>query len=357
MAPSIARQAWLFCCNTVCSERVLSPILVLLVHGLLVADVTYHRQELWQEISLWYCSVRLLVVATIALYIGTSCTNPGFVESSESQSGTSSCTCCFLLCCGLCMRKGGSMGKVSHLSTDSTGGEPSTNLAPDEPLDSLDPESGVQMTVIDEGIQKRRGTMEIDADEEGVELRWCKRCQLQQPLRSKHCHDCGRCVRTHDHHCPWVGSCVGENNRVLFFWYLILQSIELGVFFKEGILGISLLKPSVVLMVGLLFIAIFFLMVSCLLSFHGFLILANLTTWEHISWRHITYLKSLRAERGSPFARSLWWNVAVYCCGALWCPSILRRFPNVRYDNGGVLWDLSEQRGMCCLIACCAETC
>ena len=59
------------------------------------------------------------------------------------------------------------MGKVSHLSTDSTGGEPSTNLAPDEPLDSLDPESGVQMTVIDEGIQKRRGTMEIDADEEG----------------------------------------------------------------------------------------------------------------------------------------------------------------------------------------------
>lgn len=53
----------------------------------------------------------------------------------------------------------------------------------------------------------------------------------------------------------------GENNRVLFFWYLIFQSAELAVFFKEGILGISLLKPSVVLMVGLLFIAIFFLMV------------------------------------------------------------------------------------------------
>ena len=30
--------------------------------------------------------------------------------------------------------------------------------------------------------------------------------------------------------------------------------------------------------------------VACLLSFHSFLILANLTTWEHISWRHITYL-------------------------------------------------------------------
>ena len=43
---------------------------------------------------------------------------------------------------------------------------------------------------------------------------------------------------------------------------------------------------------------------------------------------------------------SLWWNVAVYCCGALWCPSILRRFPNVRYDNGGVLWDLPLGRAV-----------
>ena len=42
-----------------------------------------------------------------------------------------------------------------------------------------------------------------------MELRFCKRCRLQQPLRTKHCYDCGRCVRTHDHHCPWVGSCVG----------------------------------------------------------------------------------------------------------------------------------------------------
>ena len=154
MAPSIARQAWVFCCNTVCSERVLSPVLVLLVHALLVADVTYHRRELWEDMTLWYRSVRLLVLATIALYIGTSCTNPGFVESQPETNR--SCNC-FLLCCALCM--GEKMAAKKHLSTDST--TSTTNLDADE---------GTQMTVIDEGIQKRRGNaedLEVDADQEG----------------------------------------------------------------------------------------------------------------------------------------------------------------------------------------------
>ena len=80
--------------------------------------------------------------------------------------------------------------------------------------------------------------------------------------------------------------------------------------------------------VGLIFIAVFFLMatgqinrlkhgdcqsslhkhsgrivfgwqwlqVSCLLCFHTFLMLANLTTWEHISWLQITYLSLASAE-------------------------------------------------------------
>ncbi len=48
---------------------------------------------------------------------------------------------------------------------------------------------------------------------EMLALRWCNYCEIYQPIRSKHCRDCGRCVRTHDHHCPWIGTCVGERNR------------------------------------------------------------------------------------------------------------------------------------------------
>ena len=175
MPPSLGRQAWLFCCNTVCSERVLSPVLVLLVHGLLVVDVAYHRRELWYEITLWYRSVRCLVVSTIFLYISTSCTDPGYVDS-EPGTPSRSCNCChcFFLCCALCNgKRAGKLGKIeTHLTTDGTTTSPeqlgatSSNLE-DEPLGLTDPECG--KTVIDEGIQKRRsmGPLEIDADQEG----------------------------------------------------------------------------------------------------------------------------------------------------------------------------------------------
>lgn len=40
---------------------------------------------------------------------------------------------------------------------------------------------------------------------------------FQQPLRARHCEECGRCVSKYDHHCPWLETCVGERNHK-FFW-------------------------------------------------------------------------------------------------------------------------------------------
>ncbi|CAD7926013.1 unnamed protein product [Amoebophrya sp. A120] len=56
--------------------------------------------------------------------------------------------------------------------------------------------------------------------------KWCSICNCEQALRTKHCRDCQRCVRTHDHHCPWVDSCVGEGNRAFFFAFILFQFLE-----------------------------------------------------------------------------------------------------------------------------------
>lgn len=40
--------------------------------------------------------------------------------------------------------------------------------------------------------------------------RTCGTCKLVRPLRTKHCKVCGVCVARMDHHCIWLGNCVGK---------------------------------------------------------------------------------------------------------------------------------------------------
>ncbi|CAI6007296.1 unnamed protein product [Closterium sp. NIES-65] len=53
--------------------------------------------------------------------------------------------------------------------------------------------------------------------------RWCPYCRVQQPVRAKHCYDCGRCVLRFDHHCFWVSTCIGLRNHARFWVYLVLE--------------------------------------------------------------------------------------------------------------------------------------
>ncbi|KAF8636073.1 hypothetical protein AX17_003780 [Amanita inopinata Kibby_2008] len=48
------------------------------------------------------------------------------------------------------------------------------------------------------------------------ENRYCTRDCIVKPHRAHHCRNCGTCVLKYDHHCPWIGQCVGARNHKFF---------------------------------------------------------------------------------------------------------------------------------------------
>lgn len=54
---------------------------------------------------------------------------------------------------------------------------------------------------------------------------FCSTCLIRKPVRSKHCSICDRCIARFDHHCPWIGNCVGALNHKYFMGYLYCVSI------------------------------------------------------------------------------------------------------------------------------------
>ena len=65
-------------------------------------------------------------------------------------------------------------------------------------------------------------------------LQMCHKCNIILLKSSKggHCVLCNICIMRYDHHCVWIGKCVGKYNFVLFFFFIAFASL----FFLNGIL-------------------------------------------------------------------------------------------------------------------------
>ena len=62
----------------------------------------------------------------------------------------------------------------------------------------------------------------LDIIEQGELLEYyCPKCLIKMDFRTKHCVICEKCVDDFDHHCFWVGNCIGKKNFSLFFDFLV----------------------------------------------------------------------------------------------------------------------------------------
>ncbi|MES1907131.1 MAG: hypothetical protein MHM6MM_000311 [Cercozoa sp. M6MM] len=121
----------------------------------------------------------------------------------------------------------------------------------------------------------------VDASHNGEELRICVVCRATRPPRSKHCRECGRCVARFDHHCPFMGNCIGLRNHGLFVFFLLAEvSLVLRCFLSSLIVfqpdedaGGMLILARVAFLIFLGFALMMSGMLTCMhvwLAFTGF---------------------------------------------------------------------------------------
>lgn len=67
-----------------------------------------------------------------------------------------------------------------------------------------------------ENDDDEEGTSFLDDDDDQNSLPYCDICNVNQYPGTAHCSYCNCCIEKLDHHCPWMGKCIGKKNMKWF---------------------------------------------------------------------------------------------------------------------------------------------
>ncbi|XP_055376324.1 palmitoyltransferase app [Condylostylus longicornis] len=176
-------------------------------------------------------------------------------------------------------------------------------------------------------------TKEVLVKGQVVKLKYCFTCKIFRPPRASHCSLCDNCVDRFDHHCPWVGNCVGKRNYRFFYMFLVSLAFLAVFIFSCSITHLVLLMkekkevweviksaPCSVVVTIICFFSIW--SVIGLAGFHTYLTTSDQTTNEDLKGS----FSSKGGQRAvNPYSRG---NICLNCvhilCGPM-TPSLIDR--------------------------------
>eukprot|EP00931_Biecheleriopsis_adriatica_P030837 TRINITY_DN18128_c0_g1_i1.p1 TRINITY_DN18128_c0_g1~~TRINITY_DN18128_c0_g1_i1.p1 ORF type:complete len:327 (+),score=56.03 TRINITY_DN18128_c0_g1_i1:63-983(+) len=145
-----------------------------------------------------------------------------------------------------------------------------------------------------------------------VQLKYCYTCNIYRPPRCSHCFTCDHCIERFDHHCPWLGTCIGKRNYRFFYTFVVVTALLNSLVLVTSVVRLAVeaeiwtkAGPCALTLALALYSFAFGLFTFGLLVFHTYLICVNETTHEHLkdTW-----------TSGNPFDRG---SVMLNCKDAL----------------------------------------